>query len=88
MLYGDITLLHITQYHPQADLQQYLTLCEITQEERYSMREKYNAKPRDAGKKRAKDAPSHALTISEDHTSYIVIQYVKSVDSDNIVGTS
>lgn len=52
----------------------YAALCTIDDGEREAMKNKYNASSRGNGKKKLKDVPSYALSVSLDHISSVVIR--------------
>ncbi|KAI0337896.1 hypothetical protein BDW22DRAFT_1487987 [Trametopsis cervina] len=64
---------HLRQIH-KANPDLYRDLWVIEDNEREAMLQKYNAVPRNQGKKKAKDTPSRALSVSTGHTSSIVIR--------------
>lgn len=73
---------HFTEVHPTADIERYKNLYELDPHERASMKELYNAKPRQS-KKRMKTVTG--IKISVAHSSHRALKYVS--DSSRIGDT-
>ena len=64
---------HFAEVHPMADIKQYKNLYELDPHERASMKELYNAKPRQS-KKKMKTVTG--IKISVAHSSHQALKYV------------